>query len=139
VSGSQKKLLIGGVVLIAAVAYLGVSGVKAGSAYYVDVDKFVTDPSCQAGTVRLHGKVAQEDLAIDPSGTKASFRLDGNSHSLRVTYSGALPDLFKAGCEVVVLGRSDGKGSFQAEQVLTKCASKYAPQGQDSGSSRRPQ
>ena len=128
-SNSQKKMLIGGAVLIAAVAYLGVSGVRAGSSYYIGVDKFVTDPQCQTGQVRLHGKVSAQDLTIDESGTSARFRLDGNSHSVPVSYRGVLPDLFKAGCEVVVSGRMDDGGTFQATQVLTKCASKYTPEG----------
>jgi len=129
VSSTTTKMLIGGTVLVAAVALLGVKGLKAGSSYYTDVDTFMTDPNYQSGPVRLHGKVADKDLVIDSSNLGASFRLDGNSHSLPVTYRGVLPDLFKAGCEVVVRGQKDDKGIFQAEQILTKCASKYAPQG----------
>jgi cytochrome c-type biogenesis protein CcmE len=122
-------MLIGGTILIAAVAYLGISGVRAGSSYYTDVDTFMTDPNFQSGPVRLHGKVSEKDLVIAPSNQAASFLLDGNSHSLPVDYRGVLPDLFKAGCEVVVRGQKDDKGIFQAEQILTKCASKYAPEG----------
>lgn len=133
-SGAKTKTLIGGTVLIAAVAWLGISGVRAGSAYYVDVDKFMTDASCQSGQVRLCGKVAAKDLVIDTSGTAAKFRLDGASHSVPVSYRGVLPELFKAGCDVVVSGRLDDKGVFQAEQILTKCASKYVPERD----SRRP-
>ena len=133
-SGTKTKMLIGGAVLIAAVAWLGISGVRAGASYYTDVDTFMTDPNFQSGPVRLHGKVAEKDLVIAPSNTAASFRLDGNSHSLPVSYRGVLPDLFKAGCEVVVSGRKDDKGVFQADKILTKCASKYVPERD----SRRP-
>jgi len=127
VSSTKTKMLIGGTVLIAAVAWLGISGVRAGSAYYLDVDKFMTDASCRSEQVRLCGKVAEKDLVIDTSGTAARFRLEGASHSVPVNYRGVLPDLFKAGCEVVACGRMDDKGTFQAEQLLTKCASKYVP------------
>ena len=51
-------------------------------------------------SIRLHGKVSETDLNIDPSGTAATFRLDGNSHSVPVNYRGVLPDLFKPGAEV---------------------------------------
>ena len=134
-SGAKTKMLIGGTVLIAAVVWLGISGVRAGSAYYVDVDKFMTDASCRSGQVRLCGKVAEDDLVIDSSGPAAKFRLGGASHSLPVSYRGTLPELFKAGCDVVVSGRLDDMGVFQAEQILTKCASKYVP---ERGDSRRP-
>ena len=134
-SSTKTKMLIGGTVLVAAVAYLGISGVKAGASYYTDVDTFMTNPNYQSGPVRLHGKVAEKNLVIESSNTAVSFQLDGNSHSLPVQYSGVLPDLFKAGCEVVVRGQKDDKGIFQAEQILTKCASKYVPERDDS---RRP-
>jgi len=134
-SGTKTKMLIGGTVLIAAAAWLGISGVRAGASYYTDVDTFMTDANYQSSPVRLHGKVSEKGLVINSSNTAASFMLDGNSHSLPVNYRGVLPDLFKAGCEVVVRGRKDDKGVFQAEQILTKCASKYAPEG---SVSRRP-
>ena len=131
-------MMIGGTVLIAAVAYLGYSGVRAGGSYYAGVDAFMADANSQAGHVRLHGKVGQEDLVIDPSGTAASFRIEGEKHSVPVKYTGVLPDLFQASREVVVYGQLDEKGVFQAEQVLTKCASKYTADGADGNDSRRP-
>ena len=42
-----------------------------------------------------------------------------------VTYAGVLPDLFKPGGEVVVEGRLDAAGTFKADVLMTKCASKY--------------
>lgn len=144
-SSTKTKMLIGGTILVAAVAWLGISGVRAGSVYYIDVDKFVTDASSRSGQVRLCGKVAEKDLVIAPAGLAATFRLEGDSHSLPVAYRGVLPDLFKAGCDVVVAGRLDDKGVFQADRILTKCASKYVPKGSaspssasDGNASRRP-
>ncbi len=45
-----------------------------------------------------------------------------------VRYSGSVPDLFKAGRQIVVVGRLRG-GVFVAEpgSMITKCPSKYAP------------
>ena len=33
--------------------------------------------------------------------------------------------MFKAGSEVVVEGQADAAGTFQADLMMTKCASKY--------------
>jgi cytochrome c-type biogenesis protein CcmE len=60
------------------------------------------------------------------------FRLHdiGNAGSarIRVRYTGSVPDLFKAGRDIVVDGRLRG-GVFVAEpgSMVTKCPSKYAP------------
>lgn len=45
-----------------------------------------------------------------------------------VVYSGSVPELFKAGREIVVVGRLKN-GTFVAEpgSMITKCPSKYAP------------
>lgn len=137
-SSSSKKMIIGGAVLIAAVAYLGYSGVRAGGSYYTDVDTFMADANSQAGRVRLCGKVGRDDLVIDPSGTSASFRLEGEKSSVPVKFTGSIPDLFEAGGEVVVEGQLDDKGVFQAKTLLTKCASKYKPASADGNDSRRP-
>ena len=131
-------MMIGGTVLIVAVAYLGYSGVRAGGSYYADVDAFMADANNQAGHVRLHGKVSQEDFAIDPSGTAASFHLKGEKCSVPVKYTGVIPDLFEVGGEVVVEGQLDDKGVFQAKTVLTKCASKYKPASSHGDDPRRP-
>jgi cytochrome c-type biogenesis protein CcmE len=42
-----------------------------------------------------------------------------------VSYRGTVPDLFKAGADVVVEGKLNAAGTFEADVLLTKCASKY--------------
>lgn len=48
--------------------------------------------------------------------------------TVRILYSGSVPDLFKVGRHIVVDGRLE-KGTFVAEpgSMITKCPSKYAP------------
>ena len=40
-------------------------------------------------------------------------------------YSGAVPDAFKPGAEVIVEGGMDAGGGFTAKVLMTKCPSKY--------------
>lgn len=49
------------------------------------------------------------------------------AHDLRVTYTGALPDLFREGQGVVVSGRMTSKTEFQATEVLAKHDENYQP------------
>ena len=55
--------------------------------------------------------------------------IGGDPHTeVPVRYRGSVPDLFKAGRQIVVVGRLRS-GTFVAEpgSMITKCPSKYAP------------
>jgi len=42
-----------------------------------------------------------------------------------------VPDMFKSGAEIVVEGKQDAAGVFQADVLMTKCASKYEDMPKD--------
>ncbi len=54
-----------------------------------------------------------------------NFILAGSETELPVQYTGPVPDNFAEDREVVVEGRLDTSGIFQAEMLMTKCESKY--------------
>jgi cytochrome c-type biogenesis protein CcmE len=124
-SSLSKKLWIAGVVLLGAVGYLAYAGAQQGWVYYVPVDKFVTDATQQKHRVRLMGKVANQDLLIEAAQLRARFALEANGVRLPISYRGSIPDLFKVGVDVVVEGKLNPAGTFEADVLLTKCASKY--------------
>lgn len=124
-SSTRKKLLVAGICLVAAVSYLAVAGAKAGWVYFIDVDHFLTDPQYATQRVRLHGKVAVE--GFNSAGIDASFVLVGKDKRLNVAYHGVIPEMFQADREVVVEGKLDSAGTFKADLLMTKCASKYEP------------
>jgi len=74
---------------------------------------------------RLGGHV--DDGSIEYSNNKltVNFVLRQDEELLPVTYTSAeIPDLFKDGAEVIVEGGYD-HGIFQADNLMTKCASRY--------------
>jgi cytochrome c-type biogenesis protein CcmE len=119
------KMLFAGLVLLGSVSYLAVAGVKSGWVYYLHVDDFVQDNSYQGRRVRLFGLVDQEKFVVQPVMLTATFDLCGESNNLTVHYEGVVPDTFKPGGEVMVEGKLDDTGVFQADTLMTKCASKY--------------
>ncbi len=125
---ARTKLLLAGIVLAGAIAYLAYAGISAGRSYYMEVDAFLADAQYHSRAVRLRGTVSRDNLEINEEDLQVSFQLRGQKHQLPVRYKGALPDMFRAGAEVVVKGRMDSDGVFQAEHLLTKCASKYTDQ-----------
>ena len=79
----------------------------------------------QGKRARIAGTVAEEDFRMKKGNRGADFYILGQSKKLRVSYEGTVPDQFKVGCALVVEGKGDGTGVFQADKMLTKCASKY--------------
>jgi cytochrome c-type biogenesis protein CcmE len=124
-SAIQKKLLVAGVALAAAVGYLAYAGMKSGWVYFLEVDHYLADSSYQHQRVRLHGKVSEQNFTS--ANLDAKFCLLGQSKQLNVAYHGVIPDMFQAGREVVVEGTLGPDGTFKADVLMTKCASKYEP------------
>jgi cytochrome c-type biogenesis protein CcmE len=80
----------------------------------------------------LTGKVV--DGSVRHQGETIRFRVadrDNPSESLPVTYTGTVPDPFRAGREIVLTG-SMRAGTFvgQRDTLITKCPSKFTEQRQ---------
>ena len=80
-----------------------------------------------AGTVSLTGKVIGPVAGDSHADTGLRFTLrniQGASPRIPVVFRGSVPDLFKAGRDVNLTGRLQN-GAFVANQMTTKCPSKY--------------
>jgi cytochrome c-type biogenesis protein CcmE len=126
---ARLKLIGAGVAIAIAVAFLVVAGVREGWVYYLPVDQFLADDGYHDQRVRLRGTVAHDNLHVAGTRLLARFELQGEQRGLRVEYEGVVGDMFGAGREVVVEGRLDEAGVFQADTLLTRCASKYETAG----------
>jgi len=118
------KFGIGIGIILAVVAWEGISGFQESKTYYVTVNELT-----QAGSARRHvrvgGVVAQG--SIERRSGQVSFRLAQDTQSIPVTYVGAdtLPDTFKDGAQAIVDGDYLASGVFRADKIQAKCASKY--------------
>jgi cytochrome c-type biogenesis protein CcmE len=119
------KLGLAGITLASAVTYLAVKGLQGGLQYDVGVDQYMAQADLHGKRARIAGTVSEENLKTEKDGLGAEFYVLGQSQKLRVAYKGTIPDQFKAGCALVVEGKQDSTGVFQADKMLTKCASKY--------------
>ena len=123
---NRNKILLAAVVLIGAISYLTYAAMKDGwTTYHLSVDDFSRQAQYRTQRVRLAGKVGEANLVLGSAKLGAKFDLEGQSQNIPVNYHGILPDLFKPACEVIVEGKLDSAGVFQADVLLTKCASKY--------------
>jgi cytochrome c-type biogenesis protein CcmE len=125
-SGPRLKFVLGGIVIVAALVWLGFIGYEESKAYYITVEEFsAMQGQFQGKTVKVAGDVVEG--SIDRSKSPMEFVISNQGKSLRVLYVGKdiVPDTFKDGSKAVVEGRLAQDGSFQARRIEAKCASKY--------------
>lgn len=128
---AKAKITVAAIVLASALGLLAYAGVQRGWVYYMEVDGFVADASMHAQRIRLNGHVDDQDVTVEPANLKARFDLLGETGRVPVEYHGVIPAMFKPGCQVVVEGQLDEAGVFQADSMMTKCASKYQAEEHD--------
>jgi cytochrome c-type biogenesis protein CcmE len=128
---AKAKITVAAVVFAAALGLLAYAGVQRGWVYYMEVDGFVADAAMHTQRIRLNGHVADHDVIVESANLKASFDLVGETGRVPVVYHGVIPAMFKPGGQVVVEGQLDVAGVFQADSMMTKCASKYQAQEHD--------
>ena len=75
---------------------------------------------------RLGGLVEKGSVKRD-QGKTIRFNVTDNAESVRVSYTGTLPDLFREGQGVVTEGALDNAGTFIADNVLAKHDENYMP------------
>lgn len=122
---AKLKLALAAVVVLGAVGFLGFAGIRSGWTYYVEVDDFLANDAYHDRRVRLCGMADDERFEVAAARLTASFDLNGVDGSVPVEYRGVIPNTLKPGCEVVVEGKLNDAGVFEANHLMTKCASKY--------------
>ncbi len=125
-SRTQRKLFIAfvlvGITLAGAFAY---------RAFQENLLYFFSPTQVAAGeaprrTFRLGGMVLTDSFKREPGSLTARFVVTDNVHSVPVSYTGVLPDLFREGAGAVAIGRMEGD-EFVAEQILAKHDENYMP------------
>lgn len=122
----NKRYLIGFLIIIAGLVYLGTTVFRSSLQYYVTVSELESNVSRYLGkTLKVAGKVKMGSLVKIPGDQPTyQFVLVEAGQELSIIYRGLIPDTFKAGSDVVATGRLDA-GQFVAHHILAKCASKY--------------
>ena len=122
----RTKLIVGGIVIIAALTWLGFVGFEESKAYYITVDEY-NSLRGELGdkTFRLAGDVIAG--SIDRSKPQMEFIIGSSATAIKVRYIGndIIPDTFKDGSKALVEGTIAPDGTFQARNIKAKCASKY--------------
>jgi len=124
----KLKLLIGAFVILAALAYLVVGGLKEAVVYFVTPTELKAQgPSAYGKPLRLGGMVVNGSVRWEPKTLRLSFDLTDGQERVSVFHKGTPPDLFGEGRGAVVEGRYTPGGLFHASSIMAKHAEEYKP------------
>ena len=112
-----------GAVVVACVGFLIYSATGSSAQYYQTIGEMRHGPS--SGDVRVLGTV-QDDVVRADGGLHVRFTAADGGESMPVDYRGTVPDIFKPGIQVVVLGRMGTDGVFHAKELQAKCPSRFS-------------
>ncbi len=128
---ARTKFLIGGLLVMSTAGYLMASSARDTAVYYLTPSeleaKLAADPDFRDAPMKIGADVVRGSIVRQPGGRELSFLMTDGNATFPVVYRGVPPDTFTdtEDIEVVVTGRLDAEGTFQATELLAKCASRY--------------
>jgi len=130
---SRTRLLIATGVIVVVFVIGVVFLVQRQGAYYRQVSDLTTG-KYDGKNVKVGGRVLDGSIDRDASGVHFTIEdLTGKADTVKVTYAGQMPNTFDAGVDVVVVGKyASTDGVITADQLQTKCPSKYKGQASPS-------
>ena len=147
----NKKFLLGGLLIIAAVVYLIVSSTQASAQYYLTVNEINEKGSDVLDRdLRISGAVIGDSIVYDVETLTLTFTIahiagdndeldaegglaaalhnavtDPDRARLEIVHVGPKPDLLQDEAQAIMTGRLGEDGKFYADELLLKCPTKY--------------
>jgi cytochrome c-type biogenesis protein CcmE len=115
-------LVLGGVIVSAALA---LRAFRENLVYFFSPTQ-VSTGEAPARAFRLGGMVVEKSVQREPGSLTVRFVLTDFAHTVPVSYTGILPDLFREGQGIVAIGQMQGD-TFVANEVLAKHDENYMP------------
>jgi cytochrome c-type biogenesis protein CcmE len=150
-TGGRAKFIVGGLLIIAAVAYLIFSSTQASAQYFLTIEELEAKGSEVLGReLRVSGAVIGDTIQYDAQTLNLQFTVahipgdnkdieaqgglakvlhdaveDPNRSRLDVVYNGVMPDLLRDEAQAIMTGKIGDDGVFYADELLLKCPTKY--------------
>lgn len=125
----RKRLVLFGSVLLGVAVAAGVASL----AFKDNLQYFYNPSEVAAGKVpagkrfRVGGMVPEGSIQRETGSLTVNFAVTDFAHTVKIRYSGVLPDLFREGQGIIAHGKLDEQGVFVADEVLAKHDENYMP------------
>jgi cytochrome c-type biogenesis protein CcmE len=124
----NRRFLIGGLIILAALSYIIYGGAKEAIVYFRTPSEVKASGSAFTNQfLRVGGMVVNGSLEKDVKNLNYRFQLTDGSASIPVFFHGVPPDLFADGKGAVVEGRIGSDGVFHATTIMAKHSEEYRP------------
>jgi cytochrome c-type biogenesis protein CcmE len=120
-------LLLGSLGTLAVAVGLVLAALDDNLVFFYSPTQIAEKPPQPDKRLRIGGLVAPGSIVKAGDGLTTTFDVTDTKHTLKVSYRGVLPDLFREGQGVVAEGTLGGNGVFIAREVLAKHDEKYMP------------
>ena len=125
----RTKFLIGFLLVAGTAGYLMTSAISETGMYYFTPSelaaKVAADPEFRDVGIKVGARVVPGSIVRDAARREVQFRATDGAQTYPVIYRGIAPDTFTDSADVIVEGRLDAAGTFQATVLLAKCASRF--------------
>jgi len=132
---NRLKFIIGGVILVAAIAFLVVNAMQGNTQLYKTVDEFYAEQERLTGRdLRVAGMVIGDSIKyteLDATTSRLEFEIvdDANNPGQRmqvIAYNEPMPDLLQDHAEAMVEGHyADGAFHVNEGGLMLKCPTRY--------------
>jgi cytochrome c-type biogenesis protein CcmE len=126
---SKRNFIIGGVlVFVAAFAYLLFGGIGNNLVYFLTPSELLAKGTKVYDTpLRLGGQVVPGSVQWNAANVDLRFMMQDGKAQVPVHSHGAPPQMFRDGIGVVVEGKYESNGTFEATNLLVKHSNEYKP------------
>lgn len=124
-----KKITIGvAIVAVATFAYSMIGGVKENIVFFLTPTELLAKgPEAVDVPLRLGGMVADSSVEWNADKLDLRFIITDGTQKVPVRATGAPPQMFRSGIGVIVEGRYDRAGRFNATNLMVKHSNEYHP------------
>jgi len=142
----KKRMLwvLAGVALVGLAVTLVLRALDANVMFFYSPSQVHAGEAPKGSAFRVGGLVEVGSMQRSQNGLEVQFRITDEVQRVPVQYRGLLPDLFREGKGVVVSGKLQDSGLFEATEVLAKHDENYMPPEaakalEDAARTKRPQ
>ena len=124
----RGRTLIGVVLVGGALAYLAGAGIGDNLVYFLTPTELLArGEAAYEAPFRVSGVVEPGSVRWDPANVDLRFRIRDEDTVLEVRSSGAPPQMFQDGIDVVVEGSLGRDGVFVSRNLMVKHSNEYGP------------
>lgn len=120
------QIAIGAVIVAAILGSILYQGFQSTVYFYTPSEILAAPAEFQGKTIRIGAMVEPNSTVWDDQAVRLRFEISEDSRKkILVVFNGVKPDMYREGQGVVVEGRLDGAGIFQADTLLVKHSEEY--------------